>query len=119
MLRLSHDYEIKGTAGNGGSWQARTAGYIYELSTRTGEAILGFHWHPSGSSPEVGPHLHVYGRTEPVSLRKAHLPTGLVTLPAVVRMAIRELGVEPLRPGWAVILDQAEGDLLGLAPAAT
>ena len=44
-------------------------------------------------------------------LSKAHLLAGPITLVALIRMAITELGVEPLRPDWRPILDRAERDL--------
>ena len=70
--------------------------------------ILSYHWHPNGRSRVKTPHLHVGGRTTPVDLSKAHLPTGFVTLPAVIRMTITEFGVEPLRADWRDVLAEAE-----------
>lgn len=85
-----------------------TVGYYDELLDAEGRGLLAYHWRPEGPSQVVTPHLHVGGRTSPLDLSKAHLPTGQVSLVAVVRMAITELGVEPLRPDWLVVLDRAE-----------
>jgi len=90
-------------------WQARTVAYYYTLSDIDGPEILGYHWHPEGISHETAPHLHLgaalkLGRT---GMMKAHLPTGYVQLPDILRLAIRDLGVRPLRPDWSEILDEA------------
>ena len=95
------------------SWAVEIVGYEYRLRDRAGQDIIAYHWHPIGRSPITYPHLHVGGRTPSVGLSKAHLPTGQVSLAAVVRMAITELGVEPLRPDWREVLDQAEQELSG------
>jgi hypothetical protein len=70
--------------------------------------VLGYHWHPEDRGEIEYPHLHIYGRTEPVSLRKAHLPTGLVPLQEVVRLLIAPegLGVTPARDDWEAILGE-------------
>jgi hypothetical protein len=89
-----------------------TTNYWYHIVDRDERMILAYHWHPSGRSTVTAPHLHVGGRTAPVDLSKAHLPTGVVALPAVVRMSITELGVEPLRTDWREVLDQANNAFL-------
>jgi hypothetical protein len=89
-------------------WQARTVAYYYTLSDVDGPEILGYHWHPEGMSHETAAHLHLgaalkLGRT---GMMKAHLPTGHVQLPYILRLAIRDLGVRPLRSDWSEILDE-------------
>lgn len=108
MLDVLHLYRLVDGAKNRGSWRAATVGYFYTLRDHQGRGVLAYHWHPNGPSPVTHPHLHVGGRTTPIDLRKAHLPTGQVSLVAVVRMAIAELGVAPLRPDWQAVLDRAE-----------
>ena len=83
-------------------------GWNYQLIDRLGRTILAFHWHPVGQSRVTWPHVHVYGRTEPEELGKAHLPTGDVSLAAVVRMLIDDFGVVPVRPDWRAILARHE-----------
>jgi hypothetical protein len=55
------------------------------------------------------PHLHVSASLDAqvnaltrlrIDLDKVHLPTGLVSLQAFVRMLIAEFGVRPLRADW-------------------
>lgn len=41
-------------------------------------------------------------------MHKADFPTGFVPLASVIRVAIEELGVEPRRPEWDVILHQID-----------
>jgi hypothetical protein len=93
------------------AWWVSTVGYEFRLSYRDEHEILAYHWHPAGNSPVVIPHLHIGGQTTPIDLSKAHLPTGHITLIAVLRLAIADLGVQPLRPDWGTILDEAERQL--------
>jgi hypothetical protein len=94
-----------------GRWRVRTASYLYEVRDRQSRKILSYHWHPRGRSAVVRPHLHIEQQTSPTDLSKAHLPTGNISLVDVVRMAITELGAEPLRPDWLAALDRAEREL--------
>jgi hypothetical protein len=59
----------------------------------------------------IWPHVHVYGRSEPEELGKAHLPTGNVSLAAVVRMLIDDFGVVPARAAWRAVLARQEDPL--------
>lgn len=89
-------------------WNVMVDSYEYRVLARDGPSIVTYHWHPVGQSPVVHRHLHVGGRTAPVDLSKAHLPTGPISVPAVIRTTITEFGVEPLRPDWDDVLAQAE-----------
>lgn len=109
-LDVEHWFEVEqGTAS--ATWRTRTRGYSYALDDAAGHEILAYHWHPEGPSHVTTPHLHLgagAGALRP-HLTNAHLPTGPVTLPAVLRLAVRDLGVQPLRPDWAEVLDRADG----------
>ena len=82
-----------------------------------------FHWHPDPIVPAPAiPHLHVSAQlivpnpanaSDTLPLDKLHLPTGYVTLPAVVRMLIEEFGVRPLTATWQTRLIEAEATLQG------
>ena len=98
-------------------YRAEVAGYFYQISTPDNRELLAFHRTPDGTDPNIVtfPHLHVGpanlgGQTtiRPRDLHKAHIPTGYVTVAAVVRLAIAEFGVAPLRPDWDRILRAAE-----------
>jgi hypothetical protein len=78
--------------------------YRYILLDDNESEILAYHWHPTGSSPVVTPHLHVSARHLDLDLSPAHLPTGIVSPVAFIRTLITEFGAEPLRPDWGVIL---------------
>lgn len=97
LLLVRHGYRFLPPNGAHDSWRVLTTNYWYHVADRDERVILAYHWHPVGRSTATSPHLHIGGRTTPVDLSKAHLPTGFVTLPAVIRMTITELGVEPLR----------------------
>lgn len=83
---------------------ANVDGYRVELARADGRTILAYHWHPVGVSPVTWPHLHIGGSLVGIDLSKAHLPTGVVALQDVLRFAIADLGVEPLRDDWSEVL---------------
>lgn len=105
-----------------GPFKVRTDSYFYAIHVAgsvngaTAEA-LAFQWTPDATGvSEVGfPHLHigavlVAGQTalRPGSLHKAHIPTGRVSVEAVIRLAIREFGAKPLVSNWEEVLDRNE-----------
>ena len=88
------------------AWQIQVSSYFYELLDSDGREVLAYHWHPRGNSPVATPHLHLeqgarVGRPE---VRDAHLPTGDVSLNAILRVLIEEMDVRPLRPDWESVL---------------
>ncbi len=89
---------------DGGAWNAEVIAYRYAVQDGTGQEVVAWHWHPTGDSPITWPHLHSGGAVGDLDLRKRHLPTGFVTLQAVLRCLITEFGVEPLRRDWQVVL---------------
>lgn len=103
-LAVLHAFDVKALPGARSSWRAQSVGYAYEFQHRDGRTLLAYHWHPIGPSPITTPHLHLGGTVTGIDLSKAHLPTGSVTLQDVLRFAILDLGVEPLRDDWPQIL---------------
>ena len=91
--------------------------YAFALLGPTATELLAWHWHPTPAFPApVVPHLHVSaglrisgpaGERGMVPLDKRHLPTGMVSLAAFVRMLIEEFGVEPLARDWEARLARA------------
>ena len=66
---------------------------------------------PSFSRPNQPdlPHLHVTSQAGTAAItRKQHIPTGRVSLESVVRFAIAELGVRPIRDDWGRVLDAGQ-----------
>lgn len=99
--------------------------YEYRLLDRHERELLVDHWQPGPryAGPDH-PHLHISaslhamtGAVEEraIDLDKLHLSTGQVTLSAAVRSLITEFGVEPVRPDWARVLDDAEAGELAAA----
>ena len=88
------------------SWRVVVGSYSYEVHDADGSEVLLYHWHPRGNSPVVIPHLHLKQGTGVIRevVRDAHLPTGEVSLNAVLRVLIKEMGVNPRRPDWESIL---------------
>jgi hypothetical protein len=81
-------------------YDCRLVGYWYALSTSANREILAFHWTPDMIGTQRSfPHMHVgsvvSGAGEVASDRfhKLHIPTGYVSVPALVRFAIQEFGV--------------------------
>ena len=106
MLRLQQHYRVDETGGVGGHWRVTVLEYYYSVHDTEEKEVLLYHYHPRGDSPVKTPHLHLghgaeVGRTE---VRDAHLPTGTVSLNAVLRVLIEEMGVQPRRSDWDSIL---------------
>jgi len=97
-----------------GQYLAKTIQYWYELATTDGSKLFTWHWTPETTEPGQRryPHLHVgsglidsNGPFLPDTLHKRHIPTGRVSIEAVVRFAIEELGSEPVRDDWDKVLE--------------
>lgn len=110
-LSVNHFVSV-GSIANGDQVIVRTAGYAYALHDCERRELLAYHWHPSGSSPVVWPHLHLGGRLLRPELALpfggTHWPTERVTLTAVLLAVIADLGVEPLRDDWRERLAEAD-----------
>lgn len=116
-LFVSHRYRIVEAAGaDRGAWKAATAAYTYDILDRSGRELLTYHWHPDDAGPDF-PHLHVSGRIgalpigenqPPIALGTMHLPTGLVSFAAVVRLLIDEFAVAPRRDDWRNLIAASE-----------
>ena len=105
-LRLQQNYRIaeSGVAGEG--WQVDVVGYNYAVLDSELAEVLLYHWHPVSNSRVKSPHLHLKqgAKVGRVEVRDAHLPTGEVSLSAVLRVLIEEIGVNPRRSDWESIL---------------
>jgi hypothetical protein len=99
------------------SFEIRMSSYFYQLTYNDGRELLSYHWTPDAVGPGTVtfPHLHL-GAAMTVGaqvsakpdLNKIHLPTGHVSLARIVRLAITEFGVKPIRSNWHPILERAE-----------
>ena len=93
-------------------WKVRTSAYRHALEDQAGQEIIAYHWHPSQGSVYNFPHLHI-GTGIGASLgdvHKFHIPTGRVALEDVLRLVIREFGVEAQRPDWEQVLWETQTD---------
>ncbi len=87
-----------------GAWSGRVEGYIYSLRFDEDPVTecFAWHWHPTSRSDT---HLHVNAaHSIGGDLSRLHVPTGWTALQDVLRFAIIELGVLPLRADWSSIL---------------
>lgn len=77
-----------------------------------GHGAISYHWHPVGPSHVQTPHLHVKATRDmapgATAIEKLHFPTGPVSLAAIVRFLIDEVGIEPNRADWGRVLADAE-----------
>ncbi len=106
-FRLHQLYRIVEPDRPGTPWRVDTVEYYYSIHDSEEREVLLYHWHPYGRSAVRTPHLHLeqgaqIGRRE---ILEAHLPTGDVSLNAVLRVLIEEMGVNPRRSDWESILD--------------
>lgn len=100
------------------AWRVRTRAYEYRILDGLEQELLVFHWQPNalGGGPDY-PHLHVSATVEArsassasqrFSLEKRHVPTGRVSLAAIVRLLIAEFGIAYRHRNWSSRLQRAE-----------
>ena len=109
-LDAEHRFYVVPAADRPGWWQIQLVSYQFAFrDARLGE-LLAYHWHPIGRSHIIHPHVHLGPAlaipTSPAA--NAHLPTGIITLPDVLRLAITDMGVEPRRDDWERVLAEAQ-----------
>lgn len=108
-LVVRHHYRIVEDSGPRGPWKVSTVGYLYSLKDSVHDQdIISYHWHPY--TPPSYPHFHLgagasIGRPEIV---KAHLPTGRIALENVLRLALNDFHVTPLKKDWQEILNRTQ-----------
>ena len=109
-LVVRQHYRIVEAPGPGGPWKVSTAGYLYSLRDSEDRDVISYHWHPTGRSDVTFPHLHLGAgaRVGHSYLANAHLPVGRIALEDMLRLAIKDLDVTPLRADWAEVLDSTQ-----------
>ena len=103
-FRVLHAYEATEDASG---WSAHTRTYLYHVYANDGREFAAFHWHP-GRGRVALPHAHFRTLNDPIPMGKFHIPTGRVSLEAVVRLLIAELAVQPIRQDWERVLSRTE-----------
>lgn len=113
-LSLGQTFEIvKGTEIPTGPFSVHTRSYWYQFALDNDVELLAFHWTPGIQDPRqrTFPHLHIgavlFSPDAPILqgvLHKRHIPTGEISVEAIVRFAIEELGVSPLVSDWDNVL---------------
>lgn len=109
-LSVIHEFKIihDDTLENG-PYKVRTLQYQYQFATSDGDDLITFHWTPEAkeTAQKKFPHMHIGTKLLandtpmlPGRLNKAHIPTARVSIKSVVRFAIEEIGVRPLRKNW-------------------
>lgn len=85
-------------------WQVIERVYHYAFLDADEREILAFHWHPHvPRQPE--PHIHLGPASGAVALlRETHIPAPRLGLDGVLRFAIVEAGVTPVREDWPALL---------------
>lgn len=101
-----------------GPYRVHTVEYWYLFSLDDGREMLTYHWTPEavGSGQQkTYPHIHigpallaVDSPIFPTTFHKKHVPSGRVSVEGVVRFAIEELGVSPLKSDWSDILNHGQ-----------
>ena len=106
---MTHAYRIvRDPEPSRGPFRVSTATYLYSLEDEDGREVVAYHWQPDGRSPITWPHLHLGAACEIGNrwVADAHLPTGRVAIEQVLRLAIEDLGAEPLRDDWRDVLEE-------------
>lgn len=117
-LVVRMEYRVLKAPGTTRGWQVRVAAYHFGLDGPDGREILVYQWRPHGEGRVRTPHLH-FGAGVHLTyerLRKAHLPTGYITLPQFLWLAVRELEVHPLRGDWRGVFRRTHRALVAECP---
>lgn len=94
-----------------GPYRVKTLSYDYSLRTADSRGVIDYHWHPTGKSHEVRPHIHIGTAQladDAVLAKKDHILCGRITLEEVIRNAIG-LGTKTLVAKWDDRLVESEG----------
>lgn len=88
-------------------------GYEVTIGLSENTESLAYHWHRAGVSRVRTPHLHVSSpiyvsgsEHQSLHLGKMHLPTGFVSIAAIVRLLIQDFRVQPSRTDWDSVLTE-------------
>lgn len=111
-FRIMEDDEIAD-----GPYRVETVAYFYAFETEARQEILNFQWTPEATQPgqKTFPHVHIgrgllegKARLFPETFHKKHVPTGRVPFESIIRFAIEELEVPPLRDDWSDVLARGQ-----------
>jgi hypothetical protein len=93
-----------------GPYRTTTVGYDYSLVSGETDEVWAMHWHVTGVSDEVKPHLHLgdimLSSQLPIT-SQTHLRTGRMTFETAIRWLI-DFGAEPIHGDWQDRLTLAE-----------
>jgi hypothetical protein len=103
-LSIILHYRVVEDASVRGPWKVLTVAYYYVLEDAEGRELFAYHWHPAGPSTVRFPHLHLGIGVAREQFTTIHAPTGRIGLEEVLRFAITELRVRPLRRDWMDVL---------------
>lgn len=108
-LSVRMNYKIVNATDAHGPFKVTTTAYLYALETEHDEEIVAYHWHPEGTTISF-PHLHIGSSVASSSsnFKKKHLLTGRVALEQVLRLAVQDFGVKPIKTDWGTILEDAQ-----------
>lgn len=107
-LDIGLQYSIIKTGESGKmAYRCTTKAYAYAILDAENHPLFAWHWHPFGNSRFVEPHSHPYA-IDPRLPSGAHYPTGRISLEQVIRFAIDQLRVQPMRDDWDKVLSMNE-----------
>lgn len=89
-LKLKIAHQFRYVQEDRSDWHVSTVQYAYRLDDGDGNELISWHWHPHIGA--TFPHLHFSGG--PIS-HKAHVPSGRVSIEAVLRLLLDDLKVQP------------------------
>lgn len=114
FLTIGIEFEVYDTGAHGQArFRVKTRRYQHEILTEDfGEVVL-FHWHPdeeAGQVVRLHPHIHIGPRLlvdDPAITRRAHVPSGRVSVEDVIDFAIRDLDATPRRDDWESVINES------------
>lgn len=110
-LLLRQSYCIVSDPNERNSYRVSTVEYSYGLRQSDGSGIVRYDWHPETTPAQTYPHLHVEavrGFDQLAISERTHLRTGRVAIEDILRMAVEEFGVTPVRDDWEAVLRETQ-----------
>lgn len=109
QLDIGLQYSIIKTGDSGKmAYRCTTKAYAYAILDAENHPLFAWHWHPFGNSSYYEPHAHPFAIDPRLLPSRAHFPTGRISLEQVIRFAIDQLKVEPVRNDWDKVLSLNE-----------
>jgi hypothetical protein len=107
-LSVEQQYDLVEASGEHGPWKVSTLAYRYRIDSAAADELALWHWHPKDRQGRPHRYAHPHLHAQAGQLAGLHLPTGRVSVEAVLRLLLNEFDVRPRRDDWQDVLAACE-----------